>query len=486
MLDGHLLIDAHVHVPVLGSLAPAWIEWARDFGPDGILEDLWDTDGRPRPARLDELFEDQGVDAALLFCEYSPKATGYQLFEDLLPIVEQNPRRFRPVANVNPHLHAPIADEVNRQLDHGAAALKLHPVHGGFRCDDRALYPAYQVLAERGVPLIVHCGTSSFPGSMNEMADPEILLPVVRDFPTVDVVLAHGGRGWWYDAAAFMAQSNDNVWIDLSGLPPKRLPEYYARFDLDAAGQEVDLRHRLARCARHRPERPRGRRARPRRRMRRAGAGTQCAAGVRRPRPPRTAPRRRPAGRIAMTTGKDPVGRPVSELSDEELEQQGKNAHDTRNWVFLNGTAEQFATHTSRMLELEQEYLRRHPKRTWQGSGGAPDQKSDVDVLRTALRGILAQLEASAGARATRRPELRSRADRPRGRAADQDRECARGTDAQAGGAPGRARGGPRTCGAGAALHRRPTAARHRAAGPGDHRRRSRAVVRVSIVCPDA
>jgi hypothetical protein len=85
-------------------------------------------------------------------------------------------------------------------------------------------------------------------------------------------------------------------------------------------------------------------------------------------------------------------GRPVQELSDHELEQQGKNAHDTRNWVFLNGTAEQFATHTTRMLELEQEYLRRHPKRTWQGSGGAPD--GAVDVLKQALRGIVTQLEA--------------------------------------------------------------------------------------------
>ena len=46
MLDGHLLVDAHVHVPVLGSLAPAWIAWARDFGPDGILEDLWDAQRR--------------------------------------------------------------------------------------------------------------------------------------------------------------------------------------------------------------------------------------------------------------------------------------------------------------------------------------------------------------------------------------------------------------------------------------------------------
>jgi predicted TIM-barrel fold metal-dependent hydrolase len=232
MLDGNVLIDAHVHVPVLGSLAPAWVQWAKDFGPEGILEDVWDPDGRPRPQRLDAIFEEQGVDAALLFCEYSPKATGMQRFEDLLPIVETNPRRFRPVANVNPHLHFPIADEVNRQLDLGAAALKLHPVHGGFRCDDRMLYPAYQVLAERSVPLIVHCGTSTFPGSMNELADPEILLPVIRDFPGLDVVLAHGGRGWWYDAAAFMALTYPTVWIELSGLPPKRLPQYYARYDL--------------------------------------------------------------------------------------------------------------------------------------------------------------------------------------------------------------------------------------------------------------
>ncbi len=232
MLDDIPLIDAHVHVPLLGTLKPAWLTWAREFGPDGLLDDVWDPAGRPRPARLDELFAAQGVDVALLFCEYSPKATGMQTFEDLLPIVDHNPGRFRPVANVNPHLHFPIAAEVRRQLDLGAAALKLHPVHGGFRCDDAALYPAYQVLQERQVPLVVHCGTSSFPGASNENADPRFLIPVIRDFPGLNVVLAHGGRGWWYDAAAFLALSNDTVWIELSGLPPKRLPEYYARYDL--------------------------------------------------------------------------------------------------------------------------------------------------------------------------------------------------------------------------------------------------------------
>jgi predicted TIM-barrel fold metal-dependent hydrolase len=232
VLDGHRFVDAHVHVPVLGSIAPAWREWAQQFGAEGILERIWRPDGVPDPAALDACFAEQGVDVALLFCEYSPKTTGYQRFDDLLPLVEQNPRRFRPVANVNPHLHFPIARELERQLDLGAAALKLHPVHGGFRCDDAALYPAYAVLVERGVPLVVHCGTSTFPGSTNAYADPQLLDGVLRDFPDLHVVLAHGGRGWWYDAAAFLAQSRDTVWLELSGLPPKRLPEYYARFDL--------------------------------------------------------------------------------------------------------------------------------------------------------------------------------------------------------------------------------------------------------------
>ncbi|WP_409329262.1 amidohydrolase family protein [Trujillonella humicola] len=232
MLDGHVLVDAHVHVPRLDTLAPAWVDWARQFGPSGILEEIWLPDGTPDPAALDRHMGEQGVDVALLFCEYSPKATGYQRFDDLLPLVEANPRRFRPVANVNPHLHFPIARELGRQLDLGAAALKIHPVHGGFRADDAAMYPAYAVLVERGVPLVVHCGTSTFPGSTNAYADPQLLDAVIRDFPDLHVVLAHGGRGWWYDAAAFLAVSRPNVWIELSGLPPKRLPEYYAKFDL--------------------------------------------------------------------------------------------------------------------------------------------------------------------------------------------------------------------------------------------------------------
>lgn len=87
-------------------------------------------------------------------------------------------------------------------------------------------------------------------------------------------------------------------------------------------------------------------------------------------------------------------GLPASELSDEELERQGAHAHATRNWVFLHGTAEQYERHTERMLELEREYLRRHPKRTWQGTGQEPTEVDEATRLRAALRGVIRQVEA--------------------------------------------------------------------------------------------
>jgi Family of unknown function (DUF6158) len=90
-------------------------------------------------------------------------------------------------------------------------------------------------------------------------------------------------------------------------------------------------------------------------------------------------------------------GVPARELTDEELERQGVHAHAMRHWVFLHGTAEQFRTHTERMLELEQEYLRRHPQRTWQGSGGAagaPSRDERIrDLVQTFSRAITALLD---------------------------------------------------------------------------------------------
>src|SRR6202042_1191009 len=106
MLDGNLLVDAHVHVAKLSTLSADWQAWVRAFGGGGPINSLYDAAGVPRPAAMDELFAAEGADHVLLFTEHSPKATGIQPIEDILPLVAHNPVRFRAVANVNPHLRS--------------------------------------------------------------------------------------------------------------------------------------------------------------------------------------------------------------------------------------------------------------------------------------------------------------------------------------------------------------------------------------------
>jgi len=236
MLDGLALVDAHIHVARIPTLKMSWEQWIMARRSDGDPLDLYDEEGTAVGARFAAYLEREGVDCAILLAEYSPRVTGIQPIEDIVAVADADPARIRIAANLNPHMHHPIAAELERQFDLGAVALKVHPVHGGFPANARELYPAYAICQERGVPLIVHCGTSNFDGAVNRFADPTYAEDVAKDFPELTIVLAHGGRGWWYDAAAFLALMREHVWIELSGLPPRKLPEYYARFDLDRLG----------------------------------------------------------------------------------------------------------------------------------------------------------------------------------------------------------------------------------------------------------
>jgi uncharacterized protein len=240
LLDGIPLIDAHVHTARLPTLKMSLEEWTGHF--EGGVEKLlrfYDDEGTMVPARFDEYMAAEGVDVAILFAEYSPKSTGIQAVEDMLPIIEHNPERFRLMANLNPHLHYPLAAELKRQTSLGAVGLKLHPVHGSFPPNDRMLYPAYAFCEMEDLPIVFHCGTSVFPGATNRYADPALIEDVARDFPDLTIVLAHGGRGWWYDAAAFITLMRPNVHIEISGLPPEKLPDYYKSFNLQRLARKM-------------------------------------------------------------------------------------------------------------------------------------------------------------------------------------------------------------------------------------------------------
>src|ERR1700728_366393 len=171
MLDGMPLIDVHLHAARLPTLKLPRETWLQGFAASATMERLYDAEGTVVPSEFDAYLAAEGVDTALLMCEYSPKVTGLQVIEDMLPIAAQAPGRIKGIASVNPRLRYPVDDEVRRQLALGAVALKIHPVHAGVAANDRMLYPAYEACQAAGVPVVVHCGTSTFPCSYQQLGD---------------------------------------------------------------------------------------------------------------------------------------------------------------------------------------------------------------------------------------------------------------------------------------------------------------------------
>lgn len=108
----------------------------------------------------------------------------------------------------------------------------------------------------------------------------------------------------------------------------------------------------------------------------------------------------------------DEYGVPARELTDAELERQGMQARASRHWVFLHGTAEQFGRQSQRMVELEQEYLPRHPQRTRQGRGGSDGGQAVAlardarirDVIHTPTAVVLSLLDVQSSTAPRERP----------------------------------------------------------------------------------
>ena len=52
---------------------------------------------------------------------------------------------------------------------------------------------------------------------------------VALDFPDLPIIMAHGGRPLWMDEAFFILRRHKNVYLELSGIPPKKLLTYFPR-----------------------------------------------------------------------------------------------------------------------------------------------------------------------------------------------------------------------------------------------------------------
>ena len=121
--------------------------------------------------------------------------------------------------------------EIRRLAGLGFRGVKLYPTYQHFYANEARLYPLYAACQELGLPVMVHTGSSIFPGARIKFGDPVHLDDVAVDFPELNLLLVHGGRGFWYDRAEFLAQLHPNVYLEVSGLPPKNLASYFPNLE---------------------------------------------------------------------------------------------------------------------------------------------------------------------------------------------------------------------------------------------------------------
>jgi hypothetical protein len=83
-----------------------------------------------------------------------------------------------------------VARYLTAALDAGARVVKVHVQVGGFDPREAALDPAWGLLAEAGVPVVVHCGDGPVPGAHTGLP---VFEQVLRRHPRLVAVLAHAG-----------------------------------------------------------------------------------------------------------------------------------------------------------------------------------------------------------------------------------------------------------------------------------------------------
>jgi predicted TIM-barrel fold metal-dependent hydrolase len=109
--------------------------------------------------------------------------------------------------------------------------IKLLPSYQQFDPAAAVMYPLYARAEELGLPITFHTGSSVIAGTRLRLAEPLLLDDVAVDFPHLTILLAHSGRGAWYEQAALLATLHPNVYLEISGLPPRNLRRYFPRLE---------------------------------------------------------------------------------------------------------------------------------------------------------------------------------------------------------------------------------------------------------------
>lgn len=168
-----------------------------------------------------------GVSKSVIVAIDAETIWDYRVSNELVAAsVAENPGRLIGFASVDPHKGKVARRELRRAVtSDGMSGLKLLPHLIELKVNDPLMYPIYEEALELGVPVLFHMGTQFHTGTKLKYCHPLDVDEVAVDLPDLKIVIAH--FGWpWYEEALAVVHRNLNVYFNIAGWAPKRIPDF--------------------------------------------------------------------------------------------------------------------------------------------------------------------------------------------------------------------------------------------------------------------
>jgi uncharacterized protein len=219
-------IDFHVHLPT-----PDWLDGSMAGYVEAAEAYFRSPVQRQSLPELAEMYRQLQTMAVLLAWD-AETATGRPRVpnETVAAACREHPDVFTGLGSVDPHKGEAAVAEVASIAALGLRGVKFHPSLQAFAPDDESYWPVFAACEEHGLLALFHTGTSGIgarqPGGQGirlDYARPVRLDAVAAAHPGLAVVAAHFGWPWHMELVA-MALHKTNVYIDISGWAPRRIP----------------------------------------------------------------------------------------------------------------------------------------------------------------------------------------------------------------------------------------------------------------------
>ena len=229
-----LITDCHIHIQPMEMFKPAALELMKKKRANfpQILEFC------KSPKAFLKHMDSIGLDRAVLINYVSPDLMGFtsEVNQFVANYVKEDPKRLIPCGSVHPRHTKDVQRDMDEIVRMGIRMIKIHPPHQLLYPNDylngmKELEVIYRVAEANGIPVMIHTGTSIFPGARNKYGNPMYVDDVAVDFPQLKILLAHGGRPLWMAEAFFLVRRHPNVFLDISGIPPKTLLKSFPRLE---------------------------------------------------------------------------------------------------------------------------------------------------------------------------------------------------------------------------------------------------------------